>query len=301
MHRWFWLSLPAVAVLSFGLGTRFAPRPTPPSPPGDNQPSTRGQPQQDANAGISAGEAGATSGLAALPPGVPLESWSRDELQIHYRELAAANAAQARELARLRRTAQQSAPASAHTTAPQAEQNLLARRFYPLAQDELESLAKNCSVRVDQPPVLESTPRKLGENDEFADARPEERAAMNRVLATLHREFRDDLRSLYEEAVGHAPNTELAPRTLLSEIGDKSTAGERGRVLKAVASERAKQAQAPAPKAASPYERAQRAYFQLGDEFQQRLARELGQERAHQLRAQSGGWPWQRSVFSGCE
>jgi hypothetical protein len=52
---------------------------------------------------------------------------------------------------------------------------------------------------------------------------------------------------------------------------------------------------------ATPYERAERLYLGLGDEFQQRVAHALGPPRASALREASGGWKWSRSVFSGCD
>jgi hypothetical protein len=133
------------------------------------------------------------------------------------------------------------------------------------------------------------------------NATPDEVRAMNDAMRDLHESFRVRLRGLYAEAMGHSADSELSPRAMLGEFRDKRPPDAAG-LLTTIAKERAGEIAPPASLAdASPYERAQRMYFGLGDEFQERVAQVVGPERASALRAASGGWKWSRSVFTGCE
>jgi hypothetical protein len=225
-------------------------------------------------------------------------------LSKQYQELARAFQEQSQELAQLRAAAYPSGAAenANRPIAPSGLPDPLKEPFYPVSAEQSAKLGESCVVRVDQPALLESTPGLVGEEAAAMHAQPEEVAIMNRLMSDLHRELRSHLARLYEEALGHPASRELASRALLSEIQDKSPEGEPERIQSAVARERAGQAQPPSEvEHLSPYERAERAYLALGDDFQTRLAQEIGPERAEALRAAQGGWPWKRSQFSGCK
>jgi hypothetical protein len=235
--------------------------------------------------------------------------WSVEELRERYRTVAAQAASGQSEVARLKqelalaRAQSLAAANSSSSSQPPAAagHNPLLDPFYPAKPNELAELAKSCSVRVDQPLVLDSTPGEVGDAEDAMDAAPNEVRAMNAAMRELHSSFRDQLRVLYAEAMGHPADTELSPRAILGELEDKRPAENEG-LYRRIAKERAGQLEAPADLSnATAYERAQRLYLALGDAFQQRVARDVGPERASALRAASGGWKWSRSQFSGCD
>lgn len=179
--------------------------------------------------------------------------------------------------------------------------NPLTERFYPARPAELAELAKSCSVRVDQPSLLESTPGDVGDEAEAMHASPYEVRAMNQAMRSLHRSFRERLRVLYAEAFGREPDAELSPGVLLGEIRNKASQRP-SELYTRISQERAGEWPAPSDlRQASPYERAERMYLGMGDEFQALLAAQLGNERASALRASGGGWAWTRSIFAGCK
>lgn len=251
-----------------------------------------------------------------------MENWSESELRTRYIRLAERERLQASELARLRAAlTAASAPANAKPAAasaglapsgaatpaaPNAKPshfvNPLEAQFYPPDPADLSELAKHCSVRVDSPPILDSTPEELGNVEEKLRASPDEVRAMKRVATALHTTLRDRLRAIYEEVLGHAPSAELSSRALISEIQDKTPMVNRKGVYGRISKERAGELAPPADVAAlSPYERATRMMADLGDEYQSLLANELSPARAHELRSERTGWPWGRSQFTGCE
>jgi hypothetical protein len=229
-----------------------------------------------------------------------------DELRERYRTVVAQAANGQLEIARLR---QQLASAQSHGPDPNpsgssqptaAPHNPLEDPFYPPDPKELSALAKSCMVRVDQPKLLDSTPGDVGEAADAMNATPDEVRAMNEAMRTLHASFRNELRVLYEEAMGHPADSELSPRAMLGEFQDKRPPMNAG-LFNQIARERSGELPVPDLSGATPYERAERLYLGLGDEFQNRVSQVLGPERASVLRAASGGWKWSRSVFSGCD
>jgi hypothetical protein len=252
---------------------------------------------------------GAASGTEAPPLDV---TWSTGELQDRYRALAAQAASGRLELARLQQRIESVGPVPPASSNPSPssqpiaatvgrdDRDPLKATFYPPNPEELTELAKNCTVRVDHPKVLDSTPGEVGSAAEEMNATPDEVRSMNEEMRALHASFRDRLRELYAEATGHAADTELSPRAMLGELQDKKPP-QNADLLTSIAKERAGELPAPTNLGdSSAYERAERMYLALGDEFQQQLASRLGPERASALRAASGGWVWSRSQFTGC-
>lgn len=81
---------------------------------------------------------------------------------------------------------------------------------------------------------------------------------------------------------------------------DKAPPSDRGLYAR-IARERAGLVEPPRHRRdMSAHERAVRLYTGLGEQMQDTLAKSLGPERAYELRAASGGWPWKRSQYSGC-
>lgn len=243
-------------------------------------------------------------------PAAPDGTWGLDEFREQYRAVAARVASSQHEISQLRdqlavargQLARAPSDPSGDSQPPAAAlRNPLDATFYPASPEELGALAKSCTVRIDQPELLDSTPGTVGQAADAMSATGDEVRAMNEVMRELHASFRDRLRDLYSEAMGHPPDNELSPRAMLGEFRDKRPPEAAG-LLATVARERAGEIAPPASLAdASAYERAQRMYFALGDEFQSRVAQVLGPERASVLRAASGGWKWSRSQFTGCE
>lgn len=241
-------------------------------------------------------------------PSAPDGSWGLEELREHYRAAAARVASSRKEASELREQLAAARaqlvslnPSGSSQPRAAAHRNPLDATFYPAPPEELSALAKSCTVRVDHPELLDSTPGTVGRFAEEMSATPDEVHAMNEAMRALHASFRDRLRVLYAEAMGHPADGELSPRAMLGEFRDKRPPEAAG-LLATIAKERAGEVAPPSSLAdSSAYERAQRMYLALGDEFQSRVAQVLGPERASALRAASGGWKWSRSQFTGCE
>jgi hypothetical protein len=236
--------------------------------------------------------------------------WSIEELRDRYRTAVAQVTYGQSEVARLKQelalaraqglVASNSSPNSQPPAAPDQPAVNEHDTFYPPNPNELAQFVTSCTVRVDQPRLLDSTPGEVGDAADAMNAQPDEVRAMNGAMRDLHASFRTRLRALYAEAMGHPADTELSPRAMLGELQDKRPEENAG-LFANIAKERAGELPEPTDlRDATPYERAQRLYLGLGDEFQQRVAQVLGPERAYALRETGGGWKWARSQFAGC-
>ncbi|HJL18827.1 MAG TPA: FecR domain-containing protein [Sandaracinaceae bacterium LLY-WYZ-13_1] len=177
-------------------------------------------------------------------------------------------------------------------------------RFFPASPADLRRWADACQLRLDQPPVMGIEPGRVGEHAETLELDPAEARAVQDAIERAHSSLTEDLRALYVEATGDVDGAAaLSPRAMLAEIRDKAGTAEQHRnVMHRIARERAGlERPPPADAELSPSERAVRRYARVGDEFQERLARALGPERARELRARDEGWPWARSIFAGCD
>lgn len=175
--------------------------------------------------------------------------------------------------------------------------------FFPASDEQLRQWADNCQLRLDQPPVMGMEAGEVGDAADQLELTPEERDAVQQAIERMHGSVSEELRELYVEATGDTHGAaQLSPRAMFAEIRDK--AGEDDTpsiVMNRIAQERAGLAMAPAADAEmSAPERATRLYAGVGDRFQQLLAEALGPQRAYDLRAREGGWPWAHSIFSGC-
>lgn len=298
-----------IAAASFTCGVWFARAALPPPRRGSFEDSAAHADAYEAPAGT---EASGGDGDPEL-----VMTWSFRELRDHYKALAVNASASQVEVARLKQelaVARAQALVAANTgggaqppsdapgTQPAAPpHNPLEERFYPLDPRELSALAKSCTIRVDAPKVFDSTPGDVAGAADVMSATPDEVRAMNHAMRVLHASYRDRLRALYAEALGHPADTELSARALLSEMYDKRPP-ENADLFADIAKERAGQKAAPAANTdATPFERAERMSLSLGDEFQHLVAQAVGPERASTLRAAGGGWTWSRSQYSGCD
>lgn len=180
----------------------------------------------------------------------------------------------------------------------------LTRRTVDLTPAELAELAQKCEVRIDLPPVMSLTQQNLAADDDHVKElglATTELPAVNDALRRIHDGFIAQLRQLYVEATGDAQNANtLSPGAMLEEIEDKAPEDSNG-LSERIARERAGLAQPPSDLSLlSPNERARRLLASLGDDLEHTLAQTLGPERAHELRATQGGWPWGRSTYRGC-
>jgi hypothetical protein len=295
-----------IAAASFTCGVWFARSALPPAGRGafDDNAAHADPPTEDS------ARPSARSQAVSGEDSPELESrWSVEELRNRYRTAAAQAANGQLEVTRLKQelalaraqglAASNSSPNSQPRAA--AKHNPLEDPFYPPNPNELSEFVKSCTVRVDQPQLLDSTPGEVGEAADAMNAEPNEVRVLNDAMRDLHASFRTRLRGLYAEAMGHPADSELSPRAMLGEFQDKRPPENAG-LFAILAKERAGQLAPPSDSSdATPYERAYRTYLALGDEFQQRVAQALGPERASALRAASGGWKWSRSQFAGCD
>ncbi|MGE0790052.1 MAG: FecR domain-containing protein [Sandaracinaceae bacterium] len=214
-------------------------------------------------------------------------------LRARLRELSARGAEQAHEIDRL------------HGLLDDANLNADVRtgHFFPASQDELRQWAEACQLRVDQPPVMGIEPGRVGRHAQTLGLSDAESRAVQDAIDRVHESLTADLRALYIEATGDAAGAaHLSPDAMLAEIQDKASENERTSLLmNRIARERGGLEAGPSADAEqSTAERALRRYVRVGDEFQELLAGSLGPERAYELRAADGGWPWAHSIFSGC-
>jgi hypothetical protein len=109
------------------------------------------------------------------------------------------------------------------------------------------------------------------------------------------------VRAWYVEATGDTAGADnLSPHAMGQELQEKAAPGEMGALQKRIAEERAGLIAPPSDLSkASAYERYYRALLALGDETERALAEVIGEEKAHKIRTQNGGWPM-RSTVAGC-
>lgn len=175
--------------------------------------------------------------------------------------------------------------------------------YFQPSPEELRERLKECTLKIDLPPVLGSEPSKLGEDNLHGlSLSPEERVAMNSAIAALHKRFRKQIQALYVEATGDETGARaLSPATMLRELTEKSPDGSSWAVRRQLLLEQLGEATPPGDLThASPVERAWRIMAALGDDFEEALSESLGSERAHELRAMQDGWPFSRWSEGGC-
>lgn len=243
----------------------------------------------------------AGSRRAATDPAGDDESATAPELRQRLAALRAEQAEEQAELEALRARVQslENAPDSG----PTETQRLRRNPWYPPTSEDLEELVEQCGIRSDVPPVMGLEPGHAGENAEALGLSEGEVPIVNDAIRRLHQQYNDQLRELYLEATGDERGAQsLSAEAMMAQINAAALPGEVREAHLQVARERAGQLEAPADlEELSPATRSIRLHAGLGDEFQRLLAAELGEDRAHELRAAQGGWPWSRSYSRACQ
>jgi hypothetical protein len=252
---------------------------------------------------LAAGEkARAESGRApeAVSPGAtasvtPIEAPPADATR---EDLITRERAQRAEVERLRkRVAELEVAPSAG-----AGQKERSKDFLNTTKEELQEMAKDCKLKWDAPPVG-TNPQTMGDKQaREMGFSSQERAEFDRVSAEFNQKAWADLRGYYLEVTGDKSGAEtLNPHALMEEVFAKSNERDVKEAYQRIAQERAGMAQPPkSTQGMTPVERMQRMLSAMGDNFERELGRAIGPDRAHDLRAQHGGWG-SRSVSSyGC-
>jgi hypothetical protein len=169
-------------------------------------------------------------------------------------------------------------------------------------KEELLSLAQECGVKLDIPPVMRGTGLRFGpEQAEAMGLTADELAQVNQSLADLKTSWALRVRGWYVEATGDSAGADqLSADSMAQEIQDKALPDEPSTLQKRISHERAGLLPTPTDLSrTSPYERYFRAFANLGDEAEQLIAAKIGPEKAHKVRAVEGGWPMRMSI-AGC-
>jgi hypothetical protein len=163
-------------------------------------------------------------------------------------------------------------------------------------------MAKCAAVRDDHPyfldridaPDTEDYAAQLG----LTDAR--EIAALKTAARRQHAASRAAMRALYVEVGGDSLVVDDLPVSAMDAfVTDQLDPDALADAQRRLAEERAGMRDAPTAEAMTLEDRLWRARSELGNGLEQQLARELGVDRAHEIRALHDGWPGDHSVRRG--
>jgi len=246
--------------------------------------------------GGEGGGAASSSGRKGTSSGRSAPASSLAELRQENADLLAAKTSQAREIEDLRTRIDELEKGGG------AGPGKVGENFFPRTPADLDIMARHCGVRLDEPPIMGLEPGKVGGAAKRLNLSPEDVTKVEAAIAKAHRDLLERLRPLYVEATGDEEGSlSRSPESMFAEIKATAMEGENQRAMKQIAQERAGIAEpTTALDDASAVERAFRLRVALGDEFQRELASIFGAERAHDLRAMAGGWPWSRSDSRYC-
>ncbi len=173
-------------------------------------------------------------------------------------------------------------------------------RFVGVDKEELLDRAKRCQVRWDAPPSEWGDKEERSKRGEQQwGLVPAELEVFSRILREVNAHYESELRGLFARI---KEDTEAARTMTLAQMEADlhKVVNGRGGLWKKLAEERAGLAPPPSDLAAlSPEERFARLVSERGDDFEKRLAAELGPMRAHELRAKNDGW-WSKWGRGGC-
>lgn len=243
--------------------------------------------------GGSAAAPGAAASPAVLAQATrEAAAWGREELLRRYAE-------QQRELGRLRGRLKEIDEDRGGERAPGAPDP---RGFLSPSKEELASLAKDCKLKWDEPP-LGLTPQQMGpESAEKSGLSEAERAGVNRAAAEFNNRMLGELRKLYVEVTGDAAGADsLTPRALEEEIEAKSPQREVQLAFQRISRERAGLSPPPADsQGLSAVERLMRLKTAMGDAYERELGAAVGPDVARALRHEHGGWGSKSVSSHGC-
>lgn len=167
---------------------------------------------------------------------------------------------------------------------------------------ELGEMAKRCEVRFEMPAITENqAPHVTDEASAALSLSSGERGLLEQTLSDMHARLRGFAEQAFLEAGG--PTTKPSELSLEEILIDLQTRPENGfeQAREKLARERA--GLMPPPQSGLPQppgERLLRLWATVGDQFEQRLAGELGSDRAHQLRSSPQAVWMNRFSHSGC-
>jgi hypothetical protein len=251
---------------------------------------------------LDGADALAANAPTPLPP--PPDSATREELLARDVEQRATIDRLAVQVAKLEREAALAKAAGATVSAGRGgpDDDGDGRPWFDPSPELLAEWVKDCRVRMDLPPVFESAPFSIGP-EEAAElgVATEEIDGVNTALRELHDAWHARVRALYIEATGDAEGADrLSPTAMGEEIEDKAAPGEAQQIRGKLARERAGLEPVPTNLAGTtPLERYFRGLAALGEETEQALAKHIGADRAHALRAKNDGWG-HKSEYAGC-
>jgi len=175
--------------------------------------------------------------------------------------------------------------------------------WFDPSPEALATMAKECRIRIDAPPVFDSEPPEPFDPRDADEIGVEagDVEGINAALREIHARWSEKVRAIYVEVTGNAAGAdELSPHAMAQEIMDKSPRGESNRIRGRIANERAGLARPPTDLSkASPLERYLRAWAALGDDTEAALARRIGADKARQLR-EADGLFGMHSEMGGC-
>lgn len=177
--------------------------------------------------------------------------------------------------------------------------------WFDPSPETLKRLADRCEVRMDSPPILGTDlPVLDGKEGKRLGLSSEETTGVNNVLASLQKQWREQVVTLYIEATGDQDGAQtMSIHAMGNEIADKALPGEQEMVLKKLSHERAGLLPVPTDfSQMSPYERYMRLFSSFGDQFESALTPILGPERARSFRAggRGQGIGAMRAGMGGC-
>ena len=170
--------------------------------------------------------------------------------------------------------------------------------YFEPTQAALEEMARCGVVAWDQPDVRVGTAIRP-ETLEEAGVGEREAETVRAAESSFHEQNVAHMREFYTELGGAQDVANaLTPGELLEFVYSRIDLEELVAARNAIAIEKAGQASAPPVDAQTVAGRFMRWEAQLGDAFEKHLARDLGADRAYELRAAGNGWKGTRMTFT---
>ncbi len=219
---------------------------------------------------------------------------AKSEISLLQRELETAR----HEVQVLRSVGPSGSPSAAEAAAVRHQAS-----FRP-SPEELQQMAKKCEIRVDMPgnPFNREPPRVGSRWRDGYGISGEDEKAVQRALNSMHADVLKNVRELYILVTGDSEAAKwLSPQAMFEELEDKTAEDVQAISRQRISAERAGLQLPPADlNGVSPGERYIRWFANLPDAFEQKLAKELGPERARAMHDKFQGWSGSRWSMDGC-
>ena len=168
-------------------------------------------------------------------------------------------------------------------------------RVFGLTREELQRLAANCEVRMEQPGAM---PSDLADELELTEA---ERDAYDEALAEVREQTEAARAEILQPLLGDRELESLTPAEQMQLLFASKTEGDED-LMRRMAEERAGMRAPPSADAEmSPYERRERLNASAGDRMAEALAKRLGESRTLEIREARSGWPGGKTWYEGCD